>query len=199
MALKRKPSNPATEKPSCRACYTSPGHEEDEEATEPDLSDTEDDEPIEPEAAYEETKALGDADREVSTRATPPTFLFDTFQTLKAMHAKPSGHRTADILTIFKKVTDYIHPDKGKIDGHFCLVCRYVLFLKFHAICNITNILPREKRVRETAQFFSGATSTLRTHIARYELFLSSNAMTSLIPAKKREPLQLVSVPSRVD
>jgi hypothetical protein len=79
MALKCKPSNPATEKPSSRPRYTSPDHEEDE-ATEPGLSDTEDDEPIDPDAAYEETKALGDADREVSARATPPTFLFDTLQ-----------------------------------------------------------------------------------------------------------------------
>jgi len=78
MALKRKPSNQATEKPSCRPHYASLDHEEDE-ATEPDLSDTEDDEPIDPNAAYEETKALGDADQEVSAHATP-TFLFDTLQ-----------------------------------------------------------------------------------------------------------------------
>ena len=66
MALKRKPSNPAPDKPSCRPRHASPDHEVDE-ATEPDLTDSEDDDPVNPDAAYEETKALGDADREVST------------------------------------------------------------------------------------------------------------------------------------
>ena len=61
MALKCKPSNPSTEKPSCHPCYTSLDHAEDK-ATEPDLSNTKDNEPIDPDAAYKETKALGDAD-----------------------------------------------------------------------------------------------------------------------------------------
>jgi hypothetical protein len=38
-------------------------------------------------------------------------------------------------------------------------------FLKFDAFCNI---FPRDKGVRQVAYFFSGGTSTLRTHIARY-------------------------------
>ena len=76
--------------------------------------------------------------------------------------------RTADILMIFVRAKDYIHPDTGKADGHFCLVCRYGFFPKINAFCNI---LPRDKGVRQTAYFFSGGTSTLRTHIARYGAF----------------------------
>jgi hypothetical protein len=64
MNLKRKPSNMATGKPS-RPRHTSPDREEDDE-TEPDPTDPEDDDPVKPDIAYEETKALGDADREVS-------------------------------------------------------------------------------------------------------------------------------------
>ena len=88
----------------------------------------------------------------------------------------------ADILTIFMRVMDYVYLDRGKIAGHFCLVCRYVLFLKFNMIYNI---LPRDKGVRQVAQFFSEGTSTLHTHIARYEPFLSSNIMFSLTVSKK--------------
>ena len=64
MALKRKPSNTTSAKPSCRPCYVSPDHEVDEatEATEPDPTDTEGDDPVDAYAAYEETKVLGDAD-----------------------------------------------------------------------------------------------------------------------------------------
>jgi hypothetical protein len=98
------------------------------------------------------------------------------------MDMKHNMKRTADIGTIFMRVMDYVHPDRGKIAGHFCLVCRYILFLKFNTICNI---LPRDKGVRQAAQFFSGGTSTLRTHIARYEPFLSSNATSSLTLSKK--------------
>jgi hypothetical protein len=65
MALKCKPSNPAPDKPSCHPCHASPDHEVDE-ATEPDLTNSEDNDPVDPDAAYEETKALGDADRDVS-------------------------------------------------------------------------------------------------------------------------------------
>ena len=68
MALKRKSSNSATAKPSCRRRHDSPDHEE-AKATEPELTDSadsDDDNPVDPDAAYEETKALGDADREVS-------------------------------------------------------------------------------------------------------------------------------------
>ncbi len=89
---------------------------------------------------------------------------------------------TANIFTIFIRVTDYVHPNRGKIAGHFCLVCRYVLFLKFNMIYNI---LPRDKGVRQVAQFFSGGTLTLHTHIARYEPFLSSNTTSSLTLSKK--------------
>lgn len=66
MALKRKPSNDAIGNPSRRARRASPEHEE--EATEPDPTDTEDEDPLDPGVAYQETKALGDADREVRVR-----------------------------------------------------------------------------------------------------------------------------------
>jgi len=77
---------------------------------------------------------------------------------------------TADILTIFKKVSDYIHPDKGKCEGHFCLVCRFILFFNFSTVCNR---FPRDKGIRQAAYFFSGGTSTLPTHIARYSALYS--------------------------
>ena len=66
MALKRKPSpsNTATANPSCRARQASPEHEEDK-ATKPGPTDTEDNDLVNPDIAYEETKALGNADRKV--------------------------------------------------------------------------------------------------------------------------------------
>jgi len=93
------------------------------------------------------------------------------------MHTKSNVKCTTDISTIFIRARDYIHLDKGKADGHFCLVCRFVFFLKSNAV---RNILPRDKGVRQTAYFFSGGTSTLHTYIARYEHFISSNVMSSL-------------------
>src|SRR6266851_5470227 len=57
MALKCKPSNPAPNKPSCCPHHASPDHKVDE-ATEPDLTDSEDDNPVNPDTMYEETKAL---------------------------------------------------------------------------------------------------------------------------------------------
>ena len=78
--LKRKPSSSATRKP-CRPCLTSPVHEEDDAiASEPDPTDTEDDNPINPDIAYEETKALGDADCEVSLSPASPALLFNRLQ-----------------------------------------------------------------------------------------------------------------------
>ena len=67
MALKRKPSNQATGKSSCQPHHASLDHKEDE-ATEPDPTDLDDEDPVDPDTAYEETKALGDADHEVSVR-----------------------------------------------------------------------------------------------------------------------------------
>ena len=64
MAHKHKLSNDATTNPSRRACQASPEHEEDE-ATEPGPTDTEDKNPVDPGVAYQEMKALGDADRKV--------------------------------------------------------------------------------------------------------------------------------------
>ena len=182
MALKRKPSNTATGKPSSRPRHASPDHEEDE-ATEPDLIDSEDDNPVDPVTAYEETKALADADREVSVHCSSLVPL--TYWTLaKAMHTKSNVKCTADISTIFMRATDYIHLDKGKADGHFCLVCRFVFFLMSNAV---RNILPRDKGVRQAAYFFSGGTSTLHTHIARYEHFISSNATSSLTLSRNKD------------
>ena len=68
MALKRKPSNTAIGKCPCCPCLVSLeglDHDEDE-ATDPNPTDTDNDEPVDPEAVYKETKALGDADCEVS-------------------------------------------------------------------------------------------------------------------------------------
>ena len=80
MNLKRKPSSSATRKP-CRPRLTSPVHEEDDAiASELDPTDTEDDNPINPDIAYEETKALGDADREVSLSPASPALLFNCLQ-----------------------------------------------------------------------------------------------------------------------
>ena len=90
--------------------------------------------------------------------------------------------RTANIYMIFLKATDYVHPDTGKSDGHFCLVCRFVFFLKFDAFCNI---LPRDKGVRKVAYFFSRGTSTLWTHIARYQAFPSINCNALSNPFKE--------------
>jgi hypothetical protein len=75
MAIKRKLSNAPSPKPSRRLRLASPvqtslePEEEDNlpdsDATEPDPPDTEEGEPVDPDEAYEETKALGDADRKV--------------------------------------------------------------------------------------------------------------------------------------
>jgi hypothetical protein len=64
IALKHKPSNTTSTKPSCCPCYISPDHEADEatEATEPAPTDTEGNDPVDAHTAYEETKALSDAD-----------------------------------------------------------------------------------------------------------------------------------------
>ena len=64
MNHKRKPSDTATSKP-CHPRHTSPVCEEDN-ATEPNPTNTEDKDPVDPDIAYEETRALGNADREVS-------------------------------------------------------------------------------------------------------------------------------------
>ena len=83
MALKCKPSNSASTNPSCCACQASPEHEEDK-ATEPKPTDTEDfqdNDPVDPEIAYKETKALGDADYKVCVHCSSQVLsLFDTLQ-----------------------------------------------------------------------------------------------------------------------
>src|SRR6266851_7337743 len=103
------------------------------------------------------------------------------------MHASHNMKHTANFCMIFKRTRDYIHPDRGKTEGHFCLVCKYVFFLKSDAVCNI---LPRDKGVRESAYFFSGGTFTLHTHITRYEPFIYSNVTFSLALSKKRGPFR---------
>ena len=80
MNVKRKPSSSATRKP-CRPHLTSPVHEEDDAiASEPDPTDTEDNNPINPDIAYEETKALSDADREVSLSPASTVLLSNRLQ-----------------------------------------------------------------------------------------------------------------------
>jgi hypothetical protein len=65
MALKCKPSNPAPDKPSCCPHHASSDYEVNK-ATEPDLTNSEDDDSVNPDTTYEETKALGDADHDIS-------------------------------------------------------------------------------------------------------------------------------------
>jgi len=80
MNLKHKPSSSATRKP-CHPHLTSPLHKEDDAiASEPDPTDTEDNNPINPDIAYEETKALGDADHKVSLSSVSPVLLFNHLQ-----------------------------------------------------------------------------------------------------------------------
>ena len=74
MALKCKSSNTGPAKPPCHPHHTSPDQEEDE-ATEPDPIDTEDDEPVDPDMAYEETKALSEADYNVSVHYSSNIFI----------------------------------------------------------------------------------------------------------------------------
>jgi len=64
MALKCKPSDAAAAHPPCHPCQASLEHEKDK-ATKPDPTDTEDGDPVDPDIAYGEAKALGDADRKV--------------------------------------------------------------------------------------------------------------------------------------
>ena len=97
MALKCKSSNTGAGKPSSRPRYVSPDHEEDE-ATERDPTDgeeSEDDDAVDPDAAYQETKALGDADHEVRAHASPLMFLFDTLQRSCTRSLKGTAHPTS--------------------------------------------------------------------------------------------------------
>jgi hypothetical protein len=70
MVLKRKPSHTPATNLARRPCHTSA---ELENATEPDSesTDAEEDNPFDPDDACEETKALGDADREVCVHLSP--------------------------------------------------------------------------------------------------------------------------------
>jgi hypothetical protein len=82
MALKHKSSNTGAGKPSSCPHYVSLDHEEDK-ATEHDPmegEESEDDDVVDPDAAYQETKALSDANHEVHAHASPLMFLFDTLQ-----------------------------------------------------------------------------------------------------------------------
>jgi len=43
---------------------------------------------------------------------------------MKAMHTKSKDQRTADVHMVFKKATDYVHPDTGKnitVETYYCL------------------------------------------------------------------------------
>jgi hypothetical protein len=65
MALKHKPSNTVVAKPTCYPRHVSLDCEKDM-ATEPDLTNSKDNNPVNLVTAYEKTKVLGDADHEVS-------------------------------------------------------------------------------------------------------------------------------------
>ena len=92
MALKHKASDNPNPNPSCRPRQASPEHGEDKvtdpditepdaspatvpeedkaDTTEPDCTDTEEVVSVNPDDAYEETKALGDADRKVCVQCS---------------------------------------------------------------------------------------------------------------------------------
>jgi len=74
IALKHKPSNIAMAKPSCHPYHDSLDHEEDK-ATEPELTNTDDNNPVNLDTAYKETKALSDADCEVSAHNSSHFFI----------------------------------------------------------------------------------------------------------------------------
>jgi len=186
MAIKRKTSDAVAPNPSYCLRHVSPEHEEDK-ATDSDASESEpdcstdmgEDDPVDPCEAYEETKALGDADRKVCARSLSEIICSCFTNFLKAMQharacAKPKDARTADIRTIFKKTADYVKPGTGKkVSGHYCLVCKYVMIHNLNASYIITNMLLRKKGASSKACFFSGGISSLRTHIARYEVLFS--------------------------
>jgi hypothetical protein len=74
MALKRKPSRSTTAKPARRLRQVSPSPDLTDSNDEPVPTDNEEDNiPTEPDDAYEQTKALGDADREVCIHTLPQT------------------------------------------------------------------------------------------------------------------------------
>ena len=97
MTLKCKVNDTAITNPSCCHCQASPEYEEQEETTEPkptptntedrpDLtnSDIEDDDEdlVNPDAIYEKTKVLGNADCEVRIDFLLPWDIFDILQRL---------------------------------------------------------------------------------------------------------------------
>lgn len=196
MAIKRKTSDAPAPNPSRRLRHVSPEHEEDaatdSDTSEPDCSrgtNTEEDDPVSQgeayEEAYEETKALGDADRKVCVHCLSEIIGSSFAKILKAMRtrtkSKSKDERTADVRTIFMKA-DYIRPGTGKkVIGHCCLVCKYVLIPDLNAFCNIvTDMLIRRKGESEKACFLAGSMSSLRSHIARYGvLFLAQSCHLS--------------------
>ena len=85
-----------------------------------DVTETEDD----PELAYMSTKAMGNADREVSY--TSLNFVdFPNMPACQLLTHLPKSGRTTDIRTIFIKTDDHINPHTGLVEsGHVCKVCR---------------------------------------------------------------------------
>jgi hypothetical protein len=86
-------------------------------ATEKASSDEED-----VEANYASTKALGDADREVSYLV----LLLAKLNTLSGqLTRRPKTERTADVRTIFVAVANHTNPDTGKVEkGNICTLCK---------------------------------------------------------------------------
>lgn len=126
----RRGARPRTSSPSTAP----PSAAEDEDDDMPELEEVSDssgeedngeDEASDTEAinaAYEHTKALGDADRAVCSLLT----LVSTTQTLQASKSRPKADLTKDIQPFFEedKVLD---PDTGRIiKGHWCVLCKYV-------------------------------------------------------------------------
>jgi hypothetical protein len=106
MTLKRKVSNTAISNSSCHHHQSSPKYKE-EEATEPDPtptnikdrpdltdSDIEDDNEdlVDPDAIYKETKALGDTDREVHIDFLLLWYIFDILQRLCVQRPRMIAH-----------------------------------------------------------------------------------------------------------
>jgi hypothetical protein len=89
--------------------------------------DGDDDMEADVEAAYQHTKSLGDADREVRTRAH--FILLDAdLNSPQAMKSRPKANLTRDIQPLFKE--EHIMDSSGVVvKGHWCLLCKYVSIL----------------------------------------------------------------------
>ena len=92
----------------------------------PELVNNSDDEDDEPQAAYNRTKAMGDADRE--GRGYHTLLLVSQSWTDKYMQARkktPKDDKTTDIKTIFTKDDTRVNHHTQEVEsGWWCNVCR---------------------------------------------------------------------------